>query len=142
MSIPELLFSFRGRVSRRTFWLWNAFYFLMIISVATLVKKLFPESDNMVLPTILVLLVIPDLAITAKRWHDRNKSLYWLGLHVPLVLTRFMVPLAGVENVFQPTMFQSAMSLSAMACGAWIFAECGLFEGDQKENQYGPCPTR
>lgn len=142
MSIPELLFSFRGRASRRTFWLWNAFYFLMIITVATLVKNLFPESDSMVLPVILVLLVIPDLAITGKRWHDRGKSLRWLVLHLPLVLTRFMIPVAEAGGQFQPSMVQSVISLSAMACGAWIFAECGLFEGNKEENQYGKPPIR
>lgn len=142
MSIAEWLFSFKGRASRKTFWLWNIFYFLMIITVATIVKKIFPDSGSSLLPILLVLLVIPDLSITAKRWHDRGKSSKWLVLHVPLVLSRFIVPMSAAQETFQPTMIQSMISILAIVCGAWIFAECGLFEGDKGDNQYGPSPTR
>jgi uncharacterized membrane protein YhaH (DUF805 family) len=142
MSISELLLSFNGRASRRTFWLWNAFYFLIIISVATAVKKLFPESDGTFLSIVLVLLVVPDLAVTAKRWHDRDKSLNWLVLHIPLVLSRFMVPVSDTSEAFQPTTLESIVSVSAIACGAWIFSECGLFEGSKGRNAYGEPPAR
>jgi len=142
MSIFDLLFTFDGRVSRRTFWLWNATYFLLIISVATAVKNFSPETASMVLPTTLVLLVFPDLVITAKRWHDRNKSRVWLVLYIPLILTRLIIPTNTTTTLYQPTTIESWLSIAAMLCGAWIFIECGLFEGDEKENQYGPVPTR
>ena len=52
-----------------------------------------------------------SLAITAKRWHDHNKSGWWTAI--------VMIPLIGP---------------------LWTFVECGLLEGDPYENDYGP-PT-
>ena len=136
MSIKELLFSFQGRVNRRTFWLWNAFYYVSILAVATLTNKLFPASAGVILPVILVVLIIPDLAITAKRWHDRNKSNLYLLLTLPVIIGRFTVPVGGAAP-HQPTTMETMASLLALACGCWILVECGFLKGDAAENQYG-----
>ena len=137
MSIKELLFSFQGRVNRRVFWLWNAFYYLVILAVATLAHKLFPASAGMILPIFLVVLIIPDLAITAKRWHDRNKSNMYLLLTLPVIIGRFTVPVGGAPVQQQPTTLETMVSLVALACGCWILVECGFLKGDAAENQYG-----
>ena len=86
MSMKDLLLSFKGRIGRKTYWIWNIFYYIAITGFATGISVLFPAYSYLLLPIFLLLLVIPDLAVTAKRWHDRNKSNYWLLLNVPLVL--------------------------------------------------------
>jgi uncharacterized membrane protein YhaH (DUF805 family) len=138
MSVKELLLSFQGRVNRRTFWIWNAFYYVVIMAVATLMKEFYPAGLGTILPACLVVLVIPDLAITAKRWHDRNKSNKFLLLNIPVILGRFTVPVGGeLAAQHQPTTMETALSMVALVCGAWILIECGFLKGDAAENRYG-----
>jgi uncharacterized membrane protein YhaH (DUF805 family) len=101
---------------------------------------LFPNVMHFLLPVLLVVLLIPDLAITAKRWHDRNKSSWWLLLNVPLVFGRMSLPTLDPATAAQPSLVQNVISLAALACGAWIFVECGLLKGDDSHNQYGGKP--
>ena len=84
MSIKELLFSFQGRIGRKTYWVWNIIYYIMILGFGAGISKLFPAFSYILLPIFLLILLIPDLAITTKRWHDRNKSIYWLGVEHPI----------------------------------------------------------
>lgn len=137
MPLPQLLFSFQGRINRRLFWLWNSAYYLLIITISTIVNKLVPDAATLAIPSILVLLVFPDLAVSAKRWHDRNKSSYWLVLYIPLVLSRLMVAITNAGEAYHPSLYQSVISVSALACGAWIFVECGFLKGDEQANKYG-----
>ncbi|MCA2429481.1 DUF805 domain-containing protein, partial [Vibrio chemaguriensis] len=88
MSTKELLFSFHGRIDRKTYWIWNVIYYISIIGFGAGISKLFPAFSYLLLPIFLLVLLIPDLAITTKRWHDRDKSIYWLGLNIPLVIGR------------------------------------------------------
>ncbi|WED21658.1 DUF805 domain-containing protein [Vibrio sp. JC009] len=135
MSLAELLFSFNGRIGRRKFWLWNASYYLIILAVASIVGKLMPELAKYVFTVLLIVLIIPDLAVTAKRWHDRNKSNKWLLLNIPLILGRMMFPAAGAVAEASP--LQAGISLSALVAGAWILVECGFLKGDPTDNDYG-----
>ncbi len=109
-----LLFSFDGRIPRRTYWgvsiLMSLFIVVVFVIVAVLTQA---ESAFWIL---FLLLCIPmywiSLAIAVKRWHDRNKSGWW-------VLIGF-VPYIG---------------------GLWIFIECGCLRGTAGPNDYGPDPT-
>ncbi|MDR9825442.1 DUF805 domain-containing protein [Vibrio sp. FNV 38] len=140
MAMKELLFSFQGRVGRKTFWLWNVVYYLSIIGFAVGINTLFPDLAHLLLPLFLLVVLIPDLAITAKRWHDRNRSSWYLLLNVPLVIGRLSVP-AGEVAVAQSTLLQTLISFVALTCGLWVFVECGLMKGTEGANQYGIDPV-
>ncbi|GAA5648364.1 MULTISPECIES: DUF805 domain-containing protein [Vibrio] len=140
MSIQQLLFSFQGRVGRQTYWLWNLAYYAAIVLFAAAVNKLFPGIAHLVLPVFLLLVLIPDLAITAKRWHDRDKSSWWLLLNVPLVVARLAVPVGEPTQMAQPDLWQTLISLASLLCGAWILVECGFLRGSDGDNRYGRAP--
>ncbi len=53
----------------------------------------------------------PSLAVAAKRWHDRDKSGWW-------VLISF-IPILGF---------------------VWTFIECGCMKGTEGDNRFGPDP--
>ncbi|MGR5288209.1 DUF805 domain-containing protein [Vibrio maritimus] len=142
MSLKSLLFSFNGRIGRKTFWMWNVCYYLAIMVCAQGLNYLFPNVVHLLLPVLLVVLLIPDLAITAKRWHDRNKSSWWLLLNVPLVFGRMSLPTLDPATAAQPSLVQSVISLAALACGAWILVECGFLKGTDGQNQYGDEPKQ
>jgi uncharacterized membrane protein YhaH (DUF805 family) len=140
MSIKELLFSFQGRIGRKVFWIWNVIYYLAIVGFGIGMNALFPAFAHLILPVFLIIVLIPDLAITAKRWHDRNKSSWWLLMNIPLVIGRMTVPVGDPSLAGQSTTLQMVSSLAALICGAWILIECGFIKGTAGDNQYGPEP--
>jgi uncharacterized membrane protein YhaH (DUF805 family) len=94
MSWGQLLFSFDGRVGRGVYW---GFTVAVIVLFCLLAGVMFMTTDwsnpqaggglSSVLMFVAGLLVIwPALAIQAKRWHDVDKSAWWIliGL-VPVV---------------------------------------------------------
>lgn len=127
MSTKELLFSFHGRIDRKAYWIWNVIYYISIIGFGAGISKLFPAFSYLLLPIFLLVLLIPDLAITTKRWHDRDKSIYWLGLNIPLVIGRIATPMTSpmAQEPSTPQLFIASISL---ICGLWILIECGFFE--------------
>jgi len=140
MSIKELLFSFQGRIGRKVFWIWNAVYYLMIVGFAVGMNTLFTAQAHLILPVFLIFVLIPDLAITAKRWHDRGKSSWWLLMNLPLVIGRMTVPVGESATAGPASTLQMVSSLAALVCGAWILVECGFLKGQSGDNQYGAEP--
>jgi uncharacterized membrane protein YhaH (DUF805 family) len=90
MSWGQLLFSFEGRVGRATYW----YFVLAIVVLFAVLGAVFgmsmvsvnPEtgqavasgSGGMILGLVSLLILWPSLAITAKRWHDVDKSAWWI----------------------------------------------------------------
>ncbi|MBM4921248.1 DUF805 domain-containing protein [Vibrio parahaemolyticus] len=139
MSTKELLFSFHGRIDRKTYWIWNVIYYISIIGFGAGISKLFPAFSYLLLPIFLLVLLIPDLAITTKRWHDRNKSIYWLGLNIPLVIGRIATPMTS-PMAQEPSTQQLFIASISLICGLWILIECGFLKGTSGPNKYGPEP--
>lgn len=140
MTAKHWLFSFSGRIGRQRFWMWNLFYYLVMLAVVGVAaQNLFADLTGLVIFIVSAALLWPDLAVTAKRWHDRNKSNWWLLMHIPLLLGRLMTPAAGVEAA-SPSTLQTGVSLLAIVCGLWMLVECGFMKGTQGDNQYGSEP--
>jgi len=101
------LFSFDGRVSRQPFWLTTIGLIVVYIIAAALV-----QTGNTIAVILGILLYIPSfvvgLAISIKRWHDRDKSGWWIFIS--------LVPIIG---------------------GIWAFVETGFLAGTPGPNQYG-----
>lgn len=124
-ALKETLFSFNGRIPRRTYWLWALASGLVIgIVVGILGAIIGPSVDPQtgavsgggLFSIIVFLLYIPmiwiGLALGVKRWHDRGKSGWWVLIA--------LIPIVG---------------------GIWTFVECGCLRGTVGPNQFGPDPT-
>jgi uncharacterized membrane protein YhaH (DUF805 family) len=126
--MQSLLFSFNGRINRAKFWLVHiaaniVWIILMGILVAVTGGSLTPDAKGnmpdigggpigaVIAFVLLIALLWISLAIGVKRWHDRNKSGWW-------VLIAF-VPVIG---------------------GLWYLIECGFLKGTSGPNTYGPDP--
>ena len=110
-----ILFSFNGRIPRRTYWGASILTTLAFYAGIFAVVSLFGE-DSEPSALIMLMLYIPyiwaSLAIAVKRWHDRDKSGWWI--------------LIGMIPVIGPI---------------WQFIETGCLRGTVGRNQYGPDPT-
>ena len=117
--VKELLFQMDGRVNRMTWWLFApavigisvlAFILLIIIALAA-----GGSSTNTILalnPIIEIVLAIIGIFVNGKRFHDRNKSAWW-------VLIGFIPYLGWI----------------------WILVELGFLRGTPGENRFGPDST-
>lgn len=113
-----MLFSAQGRIRRSEYWLWGigVSIVLGIILVAAAVLT-GGDSHHMspifglVYLVVLVLGAWTGINLQIKRWHDRDKSGWW-------VLIVF-VPVIG---------------------GLWVLIECGFLDGTQGPNKFGPSP--
>jgi uncharacterized membrane protein YhaH (DUF805 family) len=136
MNYAQLLFSFDGRVGRKHFWIWNIIYYVIVSIIGSTLSQVAPDMASIGVLITFMLLLVPDLAITAKRWHDRNKSNWYLLLNIPLVIGRILMPVPGQVDVSESGLV-SAISLVALVSGVWILIECGFLKGCDGKNRFG-----
>lgn len=109
----EILFSFKGRIGRQTYWLnYLGMMLVFVMIYIALLALIDGNAESPLFGIVSLLLYIPviwiSLALAVKRWHDRNKSGWW-------VLINF-VPLIGP---------------------IWSLIENGCLAGDTESNNYG-----
>ena len=108
-----LFFSFEGRISRKPFWI-AVIIFMIINALANRLDAGIFSNDLGTGPIsglLGLLLIWPTLAVAAKRWHDRNKSAWWILIN--------LVPLIG---------------------WLWSLIETGFLAGTPGDNRFGPDP--
>ncbi len=126
ISVLWYLFAFEGRISRAQFWLFVGPVVFLVLPALHAVAGLGTalqglddpvatravEAGTALINLAIVLpLMISILAVSAKRWHDRNRSGWWVLL--------YLIPVIGP---------------------IWTFIECGCMTGTQGPNRHGPDP--
>ncbi len=156
----EALFSARGRMRRRDWWLWWIGFAIAGGISETLMHRFFGTASftedvafkglpSNGLQYWIVFLTIfsqwPGICLTAKRWHDRNRS-GWLAAIGPAIY----IPQAGLQHFggmasgFAPQFMigaaQAVLGLAGIGYGLWVLVDCGILDGTQGQNRYGPSP--
>ncbi|BCD96202.1 DUF805 domain-containing protein [Marinagarivorans cellulosilyticus] len=107
----EILLSFKGRIRRATYWKYLLSMFVAIFVLMFLLATLGINEDA--IAGVFVILYIPliwaSLAIQAKRWHDRDKSAWFILIS--------LIPVIGP---------------------IWAFVENGCLAGTDGANRFGP----
>jgi uncharacterized membrane protein YhaH (DUF805 family) len=106
-----LLFSFEGRIGRRTWWLCSAAVLIGLAIYLTAVLRIAGVTRDTTELLVNGLLLWPALAISVKRWHDRDKPGWW-------ALIAF-VPVIG---------------------WLWLLIENGMLRGSAGVNRFGEEP--
>ena len=91
-NLTWLLFSFRGRIPRRVFWGVTIFSTIAFWAAVFFASALVSEDSvvsgiaGIVVVTLYVVFLWISLAVQVKRWHDRDKSGWWLFISfIPVV---------------------------------------------------------
>ena len=118
MSIPEVLFSLSGRISRSEYWLKGTLIMLAFTVPYTLLVEFGPRSYGA--RVLFIILGVwsfwPWLAILLKRWHDRDRSAWWLlTLLIPFLGSFFLI---------------------------WILIEVWFLKGTDGTNRFGQDPLQ
>ena len=131
MNWKNLLFSFEGRVGRGPYWMFFivmavVFGGLAALSVMAVMNAENPSSAggmaSMPMMIAMLLFIWPSLAIQAKRWHDVDKSAWWIliglvpavGGLIAIVFNGFIAGTPGA-NRFGPAADNASVPAAAMA---------------------------
>ena len=181
MGLFHYLFSFDGRINRAKMWALFLVVFVaeFIVGIAIQATLGFGtilevmqgkltwhdavQAAPLFFPTmaaLYVILVYVHLAVTTKRLHDRNKSVWWLlvfiGLplvfNIPMIfeLPKIFANLGEVMNAAKNHLAQPAPPqfgpLATIGNGAatiislWAFVELYILKGTEGANRFGPDP--
>ncbi len=160
MSIFQFLFSPRGRIRRRDFWLYSICIALAYYAVTFFVHRFVfnlpdkayffdlagwitfnPTPFTLVVMSILVLRIWPSLCVLMKRWHDRNRP-WWIpvAIYAGSWSAVFVQRSYGFRSPHPSLAVIILLGLVAAGVGIWQFIECGCLDGTKGPNQYGPSP--
>lgn len=130
MTIQQWLFSFKGRIGRRDFWIWVGLWFVGMLVLFTLASKEWLEIKTAAFA--LVCMLWPTAAVMVKRLHDRGRS----GLWALLMILAWML-LAG-NWVMLPGMWQWVVGrFVPTLILVMMLVDLGAFVGTQGENKFG-----
>jgi uncharacterized membrane protein YhaH (DUF805 family) len=104
------LFSFEGRINRKPWWAFQVSATILAAFVAYLDTSPHSEISGPQMAFVLVAF-FPKLAIDVKRWHDLNRSAWWVLVN--------LIPLAG---------------------HIYTYVMCGFVPGRPGSNRFGPNP--
>lgn len=138
------LFSFRGRVSRLTWWRVQLVASALIAAVWVLtIFVAMGAGDIAAIPLLLILPVMAvTLAMSVRRLHDRDKSAWWLLAFWAAPATCF----ATASWLTEQTGGGGTPALAALTAGLvfelWALVEISLLSGTKGPNRFGPAPAR
>jgi uncharacterized membrane protein YhaH (DUF805 family) len=109
-----------GRINRRSFWL--GVIVLVVINIVASILDLIlhtprigvtetSNGEGVIALVVGLILIYPSIALSAKRWHDRNKSAWWILIN--------LIPFIG---------------------WIWSLVETGFLAGTPGPNRFGPDP--
>lgn len=114
MDWKYLLLSMDGRINRQPYWL--GVLALVGVSVVAAVLDLVLRTPTVggsgaIGLIVSLVLIYPSIALSAKRWHDRDKSAWWILIN--------LIPIVG---------------------WIWSLVENGFLRGTVGPNRFGPDP--
>jgi uncharacterized membrane protein YhaH (DUF805 family) len=108
MSPLLIFFGLRGRVPRRTWWLYGVLAPTGLGVLVTVLMRVVGFGPAQTEETVNLLVMWPMVAVSAKRWHDRNRSAWWVLV--------WLLPVVG---------------------WLWAVIDNGLLRGTRGPNRYG-----
>jgi uncharacterized membrane protein YhaH (DUF805 family) len=135
MTVVHQLFGFSGRMRRRDFWLFSILLFVVALALTFGVSRVsgLALTDPWLNLTALATLW-PNLAVMAKRLHDRNRS-GWLAIigWLPTLSSLLVAP-------FPDSRLQIADQVFSVAVSIWWLVDLGILGGTKGPNRYGASP--
>jgi uncharacterized membrane protein YhaH (DUF805 family) len=136
MSWLDLFTSVDGRISRQPFWI--ALVCLMAVELAA-----YLAAGNRWSAIASLIMAYPELAVFAKRAHDRNVPTWVVGLFVAGgVVLNFLVLFDLTGPPEKPTTLFYVLVIPIGVVALILLTDFGFRRGTAGPNQYGPDPLQ
>lgn len=138
MTFSQLFFGFHGRINRARYWGATGILFLiaLVMTISEIaLSHFYGETVGSVAGGVIdVAMMIPNLAVSVKRLHDRNLSAWWL-------LVGFLaVPFVALGLVLEFTALVAIGAVVFVAAFLWLVVQTGFLRGTVGPNRFGPDP--
>ena len=108
------LFTSDGRIPRSKYWAVVGCFYGFCILIGLIDEYLsFPDWAKVIMGLLLFPVIIVSIIAQVKRWHDRDKSGWWVFIN--------LIPCIG---------------------GFWCLIECGFLRGTEGPNRFGNDPLQ
>jgi uncharacterized membrane protein YhaH (DUF805 family) len=148
----DFLFSGKGRVTRRMYWL-----FVIGVVLISMFARMFDhglglgrgDGGGPISSIMSLLMVWPQIAVSAKRFHDRGMSGWWVFYFVlmtvapvALLVATNTSALASIAEDSMPQLNAIGWVAVGVACAVqlWEFVILAFLPGEKSANRYGPNP--
>ena len=106
-------FTTNGRFPRSTYWLFFVVFYVIGGILAAISKNSGSTGVRGLIGLLFIPIMIMGIIVQVKRWHDRDKSGWWVLIN--------LIPCVGFF---------------------WTLIECGFLKGTTGENRFGPDPLQ
>jgi uncharacterized membrane protein YhaH (DUF805 family) len=161
MTLTQLLFSFKGRINRKPWWVASIAAGFTASLLTAILEALARSSGEGIInpvthqlePTGILGLAISVIglfnawiafALSVKRLHDRDRSGWWLLWQILVITVAVILIVVAIavpkEQGALWYVLAGAAGLAAFAISVWLFVEIGFLRGTQGPNRFGPDP--
>ena len=130
MGIQQWLFSFKGRIGRRDFWIWMVLWVVSMTLLFVLANN--GMLDFQTAAFILVCLIWPTACVMVKRLHDRGRHGGWA-----LLMVLAWMLLSGNWTMLDGTLAWAVGRLIPVAIIVVMMIDLGAMLGTQGKNRFG-----
>ncbi|WKW42328.1 DUF805 domain-containing protein [Kosakonia cowanii] len=130
MGIQQWLFSFKGRIGRRDFWIWMVLWVVSMTLLFVLANG--GMLDFQTAAFILVCLIWPTACVMVKRLHDRGRHGGWA-----LLMVLAWMLLSGNWTMLDGTLAWAVGRLIPVAIIVVMMIDLGAMLGTQGKNRFG-----
>lgn len=142
MEAWNFLFSFRGRIARRDFWLLVVVCAAFLFGLAA-AARIPDETSKVILYVVCsAAALLTLLSAATRRLHDRDRHGWYLYVFfgVPSALATFLSGKGELKLVVFNGGIGSVLDLLSLAIGIWMIVELGCLPSIAGSNQFGADP--
>jgi len=144
MDVSQILFSFKDRIPRSTWWLVLLAWLLALLPLGLFMAMVIDWTGlagALILFGVLwVALLWISFAVGAKRLHDRDRTGWWQAVPIAIsAIAALSLKITG-GSLKEPSTAAQLLDLVSAGFSLWLFVEMGFLRGTRGPNRFGPDP--
>lgn len=146
MNLITLFATFTGRIGRKSWWIGFLLLTVVEFGLIALLDPAFlsedPVTPNLAHTLVTLVLCVPALAITLKRFNDRD-YVWWIGyaVFVPAILFYIASYFGLFLNPDEFSLTEHLLFWPMVLLGLLVLVDNGFMRGTKGPNRYGPDPN-